>query len=82
MREERDRSALAARDLFREAVAKDPADREAAEAAVVGLGRLSAEQREVIELKIYAGLTFREIAECSTSPWPPRPRDTVLASLA
>lgn len=41
---------------------------EAADFAAAALSRLSAEQREVVELKIYAGLTFREIADVTKSP--------------
>jgi RNA polymerase sigma-70 factor, ECF subfamily len=36
---------------------------EDAEAAAAALGRLTADEREIVELKIYGGLTFREIAE-------------------
>src|SRR5437868_9557395 len=53
---------LSAEDLFLEADSQDVARRDLAEAVRAGLGRLSAEQREVVELKTYGGLTFREIA--------------------
>jgi RNA polymerase sigma-70 factor, ECF subfamily len=33
-----------------------------------GLARLSPEQREIVELKAYAGLTLAEIAEMSDLP--------------
>jgi len=38
------------------------------ETVVAALARLSAEDRELVELKIYAGLTFREIAEVMGRP--------------
>src|SRR5690242_11665662 len=34
-----------------------------AEVVAAALGRLSAEDRELVELKVFAGLTFREIAD-------------------
>lgn len=43
-------------------------DFERAEAAALALARLSPPSREIIELKIFAGLTFREIAEITGSP--------------
>jgi len=53
---------LSAEDLF-----QDPGDdldvRETVEAVAAALQQLPDELREVIELKIYGGLTFREIAE-------------------
>jgi len=42
--------------------------RETAQAVAEGLQRLTSEQREVVELKIYGGLTFREIAEVTEVP--------------
>jgi RNA polymerase sigma-70 factor (ECF subfamily) len=59
-----------AEDLFVEAVGEDVARRDLAETVSVGLGRLSADQREAVELKIYGGLTFREIAEVTGVPLP------------
>lgn len=44
---------------------EDAAD---AEAAAVALGRLAPADRELIELKLYAGLTFQEIAETTGQP--------------
>ena len=34
----------------------------------IGLSRLDADRREVVELKTYAGLTFAEIAEVTGLP--------------
>ncbi len=41
---------------------------EDAEAASVALGRLDAEDRELVELKVFAGLTFREIGDVTGQP--------------
>lgn len=41
---------------------------EDAEAAAIALGRLESADRELIELKLYARLTFREIAEATGEP--------------
>lgn len=38
------------------------------EAVAVALGRLASADRELIELKLYAGLTFQEIAEATRQP--------------
>jgi len=57
---------LGAADLFYDA--DDPVRREQAEAVANGLQRLGDEQREVVELKIYGGLTFREIADVTGVP--------------
>jgi RNA polymerase sigma-70 factor (ECF subfamily) len=57
---------LSTADLFLDA--DDTARRDTAEAVVAGLHRLTAEQREVVELKIYSGLTFREIADVTAVP--------------
>jgi RNA polymerase sigma-70 factor (ECF subfamily) len=38
------------------------------ETAAELLGRMSAEDRELIELKVYSGLTFRELAELLNQP--------------
>jgi len=69
-REARRRVAPAAEDLFLEAGHDEAAAREAAETVAVALRRLSDEQREVVELKVYGGLTFREIAEVTGVPLP------------
>ena len=42
--------------------------REDAEVVAMALARLSAEDRELIELKVYGGLTFREIAAATGRP--------------
>jgi RNA polymerase sigma-70 factor (ECF subfamily) len=68
-REGRRRDPLRAEDLFREA-GDDAAAREAAEMVAAGLRGLSADQREVVELKVYGGLTFREIAAVTGVPLP------------
>jgi RNA polymerase sigma-70 factor (ECF subfamily) len=59
---------LRAEDLF--ADTDDAAARDAAEQVAAGLGGLSPEQREVVELKVYGGLTFREIAAVTGVPLP------------
>jgi RNA polymerase sigma-70 factor (ECF subfamily) len=49
--------------------ADDPAcQREDAEAVALALARLTADDRELVELKIYAGLTFREMAQVTGRP--------------
>lgn len=49
--------------------AGDPiCQREDAEAVAMALARLTAEDRELVELKIYAGLTFREMAQVTGRP--------------
>jgi RNA polymerase sigma-70 factor (ECF subfamily) len=59
---------LAGSALFREAASDDTQAREAAELVAAALDRLEPERREIVELKIYAGLTFREIAEVTGLP--------------
>ena len=64
----RDRGGWSAAELF-EVMAHD--DRPALEAAAVvaeALDRVNEQQREIIELRFYAGLTFREIAEVTGAP--------------
>ena len=56
------RAGLKAADLFVEYSGED------AEIAAAALNRLDKDEREVVEMKIYAGLTFREIAEVSGVP--------------
>jgi len=46
----------------------DSRRRETAEMIAVGLTRLTDQQREVVELKTYGGLTFAEIAEVTNTP--------------
>jgi RNA polymerase sigma-70 factor, ECF subfamily len=62
------RTALALRSQSDEATDDDLPSREAAEWVASALGRLDPELREVVELKIYAGLTFREISEVTGLP--------------
>jgi RNA polymerase sigma-70 factor (ECF subfamily) len=62
------RTALSLRSQFQEATKDDLASREVAEWVASALGRLDPELREVVELKIYAGLTFREISEVTGLP--------------
>jgi RNA polymerase sigma-70 factor, ECF subfamily len=57
---------LSAADLFLDV--DDTARRDTAEAVIAALRHLTDEQREVVELKIYTGLTFREIAEITAVP--------------
>lgn len=66
-REQGRRSPLRAEDLF-VAAASDLQARETAEMIAVGLGELTEEQRETVELKVYGGLTFREIGEVTGVP--------------
>jgi RNA polymerase sigma-70 factor (ECF subfamily) len=54
---------LSPENLFQEAYGDDRATRELADLVSTALAGLSPEQREVVELKIYGGLTFREIAD-------------------
>ncbi|MDG3004140.1 RNA polymerase sigma factor [Paludisphaera mucosa] len=53
--------AATARGLFAEADSDDLEARETAEAIARALASLDDEDREIVELKTYAGLTFREI---------------------
>jgi RNA polymerase sigma-70 factor (ECF subfamily) len=62
-RQGRERRTLSAVDLFEIAEGDDHESREAAQAVAEALACLSDDQREVIELKFYSRLTFREIAE-------------------
>jgi RNA polymerase sigma-70 factor (ECF subfamily) len=66
-RETRRRAELSAASLL-EGVSDEPAAREAAEWVCHALRQLGADVREVLELKVYAGLTFREIAELTGLP--------------
>ena len=54
--------------LFDEATSNDLARRETAEAVTAALRNLLPGEREVLELKIYARLTVREIAEVTGLP--------------
>jgi len=55
-------------ELYCEADSNDRKAREAAEILAAALARLGPEQREIVELKTTAGLTFREIAEVTSLP--------------
>lgn len=63
----RDEQRLTAEDLFVEAE-RGSDQRDLADLVTRGLETLSLEQREVVQLKMYAGLTFREIAEITEVP--------------
>ncbi len=67
-REGRLRASPLAEAQFREAADADLEGRERAEWVATMLARLDPEGREVVELKIYSGLTFREIAEVTGLP--------------
>lgn len=60
-RRRRSATAAAARDLFVEADSDDAKAREAAEDIALALSRLGDDDREIVEMKMFAGLTFREI---------------------
>jgi RNA polymerase sigma-70 factor (ECF subfamily) len=57
-----------AEELFCEAGGDDVQAREAAESVAKALAGLETPLRELVELKVYAGLTFREIAEVTGLP--------------
>ena len=67
-RQGRERGACSAGELFEIADRDDLESREAAQAVAEALGRLNEDQREVVELKFYSGLTFREIADVTGVP--------------
>ena len=54
--------------LSREAVPDGIQAREAADLIAAGLDRLARQQREIVELKAFGGLTFREIGEVTGLP--------------
>lgn len=54
--------------LFRGAAGGDLQAQETADLVAAALDRLDPERREIVELKTYAGLTFREIAEVTGLP--------------
>ena len=62
------RMALALQSPPHVAAGDDLPSREAAEWVTSALGRLDHDLREVVELKIYAGLTFREISAVAGLP--------------
>jgi RNA polymerase sigma-70 factor (ECF subfamily) len=55
-------------DLFLEASSNDGSQRELADLVARGLEHLGPLEREVVELKIFGGLTFREIAQVIEAP--------------
>jgi RNA polymerase sigma-70 factor (ECF subfamily) len=67
-REGRRRVVPSAEMLFHETAGDALEAIETAEWVAASLARLSPEQREVVELKIYADLTFREISEVTGIP--------------
>ncbi|MHC4176792.1 MAG: RNA polymerase sigma factor [Planctomycetota bacterium] len=67
-RRRKNRAGPAGSELFREAAGDDTRAREAAELVAAALDRLEPELREIVELKTYAALTFREIAEVTGLP--------------
>jgi len=67
-REGRLRPAPSRESLFLEARGDGLHDIETAEWTAASLARLSHELREIVELKIYADLTFREISELTGLP--------------
>ncbi|WP_165064549.1 RNA polymerase sigma factor [Paludisphaera rhizosphaerae] len=60
--------AASAAALFHEAHADDRDAREAAEDVVQAMACLGPEDREIVEMRTYAGLTFREIGEVLGRP--------------
>jgi RNA polymerase sigma-70 factor (ECF subfamily) len=67
-REDRKRAHLSPDSLFQDSRSSLLSERETAEWVTAALQRLSDELREVVELKIYAELTFREISEVTGVP--------------
>jgi RNA polymerase sigma-70 factor (ECF subfamily) len=66
-RRRNDERMLSAGELFK-SVCDIQSDQEDAEVAAAVLARLDVEDRELVELKIFAGLTFREIAKITGMP--------------
>jgi RNA polymerase sigma-70 factor (ECF subfamily) len=64
----RSRAIPTAELLFQEGASDDLLERERAEWVAASLECLTPELREVVELKVYAGLTFREIALATGLP--------------
>jgi RNA polymerase sigma-70 factor, ECF subfamily len=62
------RQAMSRELLFHQTARDDSQAIETAEWVVASLARLSEDQREVVELKIYGNLTFREISEVTGLP--------------
>ncbi len=59
---------LSTDEMFLVAARSAIGQQEDTEVAAAALGRLSGEDREIVELKIFAGLTFREIADVTGLP--------------
>jgi RNA polymerase sigma-70 factor (ECF subfamily) len=67
-REGKHRLELTPEALFQEAACEEIHDRENAEWVTASLARLSPEHREIVVLKVYADLTFREISTVTGLP--------------
>lgn len=67
-RRARSRAVPTAELLFQEEASDDHLERETAEWVAASLECLTPELREVVELKVYAGLTFREVALATGLP--------------
>ena len=67
-REAEGRRGLVDSGLFVEVAGDDTPGHETADLAAAALARLDPDLREVLQLKTYAGLTFREIAEVTGLP--------------
>ncbi len=67
-RERRRRTELSSLALIPEGESSDQQDRETAERVAALLARLDVPLREIVELKIFAALTFREISEVTGLP--------------
>jgi RNA polymerase sigma-70 factor, ECF subfamily len=68
-RRQREQPLLAAEELFCDASNEHDAElREVAETVAAALAQLSAEQREVVELKTYGQLTFQQISAVTGLP--------------
>jgi RNA polymerase sigma-70 factor (ECF subfamily) len=67
-RRQENEARFAAETLFVDGDHRELRLRETAELVAIGLSRLDADRREVVELKTYAGLTFAEIAEVTGLP--------------
>jgi RNA polymerase sigma-70 factor (ECF subfamily) len=61
------RKAMLAGELFA-AAGENESDQVDAEDVAAAFSRLDADDREIIELKVFAGLTFREVAEVTGMP--------------
>jgi RNA polymerase sigma-70 factor (ECF subfamily) len=67
-REGKHRRELTQEALFHESACDGSHDRETAEWVTASLARLSPEHREIVVLKVYADLTFREISTVTGLP--------------